>query len=482
MNGILTGLVLSAVPYLLAVMVGVAPAYAGDEVVKKKCIVVAHTGDDADGEPAVVTTGGDGGFHWVSASTTNDEAGPNGAVTHTVRILRRDDDADAKNQGWLGVMISATASGDAGIVTLTNIIPGSPADKAGFQAGDEVVSVDGEAVSGDISRAIHMIKAHEAGDDVTIVVLRDGEEVSLTATLGSRDTSERLAKFEVTVDSDLGGEVEDTIVTRGRMLKRGDDGHWIMTELGDLSELDDLPAHVKMFVPQAGSRIVTWDDNGSSRSIHIEIKGEDSLSISQEDGGDITVTRTDSDGNETVTVYADADELKAGDEAAYRIFNKADANGLGFFVHDGDFGIDDIDFELGDNKFVFSFDDKDFDAAAFEWNENLEKSLSEANASAAEALKNAQALIAELEDGEGWPALDRLHQLQPLIGSGAGSQAFRFHRSKPRHSFEVRADGTIEVKIRKGDTEVVQLFTDADDLADRKPKLYEKYRDVMDAE
>ena len=51
--------------------------------------------------------------------------------------------------------------------------------------------------------------------------------------------------------------------------------------------------------------------------------------------------------------------------------------------------------------------------------------------------------------------------------------------AKPKHTFESRADGTIEVRVRKGDSELVQLYADERDLQRRAPDLYEKYDDLM---
>lgn len=50
---------------------------------------------------------------------------------------------------------------------------------------------------------------------------------------------------------------------------------------------------------------------------------------------------------------------------------------------------------------------------------------------------------------------------------------------KPKHTFEARPDGTIEGKIRKGDSELVQLYKNADNLARRNPELSAKYHDLM---
>lgn len=65
----------------------------------------------------------------------------------------------------------------------------------------------------------------------------------------------------------------------------------------------------------------------------------------------------------------------------------------------------------------------------------------------------------------------------PHTGDG---HAFFGRQPKPKHSFEVNEDGQIEVRIRKGDSELVRLYEDADDLADRNPKLFEKYQELME--
>ncbi len=51
-----------------------------------------------------------------------------------------------------------------------------------------------------------------------------------------------------------------------------------------------------------------------------------------------------------------------------------------------------------------------------------------------------------------------------------------------RQSFEVRPDGTIESKVRRGDTEVTELFTNESDLQQRDPQLYQKFIETRNAE
>jgi S1-C subfamily serine protease len=68
---------------------------------------------------------------------------------------------------------------------VSNVVPGSAADKGGLQAGDVIVAVDGD----DIVEATDVrdkILGHEPGDTVEIDVVRKGEEKTLEVTLGRR--------------------------------------------------------------------------------------------------------------------------------------------------------------------------------------------------------------------------------------------------------------------------------------------------------
>jgi membrane-associated protease RseP (regulator of RpoE activity) len=68
--------------------------------------------------------------------------------------------------------------------TVGSIQDGSAAAAAGLQLGDEVVSIDGEPLT--TFDDVGPLVAPNPGDEVELVVLRDGAEIELTATLGHR--------------------------------------------------------------------------------------------------------------------------------------------------------------------------------------------------------------------------------------------------------------------------------------------------------
>ncbi len=84
---------------------------------------------------------------------------------------------------YLGTIPDMTPS-DVG-VRLTGVREGSPAQRAGLRGGDVIVGFGGQEIS-DLYAYTYALREHEPGDEVEIVVLRDGAKVILTAVLGSR--------------------------------------------------------------------------------------------------------------------------------------------------------------------------------------------------------------------------------------------------------------------------------------------------------
>lgn len=71
-------------------------------------------------------------------------------------------------------------------VSLDGVTEGSPAEKAGLKGGDTIIRFGGKNVK-DIEDFMIGLNAHKPGDEVEVVVRRDGKDVPLKATLGSSD-------------------------------------------------------------------------------------------------------------------------------------------------------------------------------------------------------------------------------------------------------------------------------------------------------
>jgi len=84
----------------------------------------------------------------------------------------------------LGVSSDDPTSGRGGAL-IQDVAPGTPAADAGLQVGDLVVELDGQVVTGR-DDLIGRIRDHQPGDQVTLKVVRDGKEQTVTATLADR--------------------------------------------------------------------------------------------------------------------------------------------------------------------------------------------------------------------------------------------------------------------------------------------------------
>jgi len=92
---------------------------------------------------------------------------------------------------WLGVTggdITREAASEFGIeqgALMIEIVPDSPADRAGIEPNDVVVEFAGEQI-GSMDDLVVAIRQHKVGEQVALVVVRDGERMTLRATLGDK--------------------------------------------------------------------------------------------------------------------------------------------------------------------------------------------------------------------------------------------------------------------------------------------------------
>ncbi len=89
--------------------------------------------------------------------------------------------------GFLGVE-GADATGNRAGAAITSVQAGSPAALAGLTADDVVIAADGNQVSSMIDLAAE-VRTRQPGDEVELKVVRDGEERTVTVTLGTATTN-----------------------------------------------------------------------------------------------------------------------------------------------------------------------------------------------------------------------------------------------------------------------------------------------------
>jgi serine protease Do len=99
-------------------------------------------------------------------------------------------------RGWLGVRIQDVTPDmaeamelDSAVGAMVTDVPEGPAEDAGIEAGDIILRFDGVDVA-DVRDLVNQVGAAEVGKTVDVVVLRNGEEMTIAVTLGRRETAE----------------------------------------------------------------------------------------------------------------------------------------------------------------------------------------------------------------------------------------------------------------------------------------------------
>jgi predicted metalloprotease with PDZ domain len=89
--------------------------------------------------------------------------------------------AAKKGSVWTGIDLDKSA---AGVVTVKNVVASSPAVVAGFEVGDEVVTLNGASITD--MEAVKKAKGEwKAGQVVTYTIKRKGADKTLTVTLAT---------------------------------------------------------------------------------------------------------------------------------------------------------------------------------------------------------------------------------------------------------------------------------------------------------
>ena len=70
-------------------------------------------------------------------------------------------------------------------VYIVQVVQGGAGDKAGLQKGDRILSFDGEEVSTS-AEVKAILREHKIGDQVEMVIERDGQTKTVTITLGQQ--------------------------------------------------------------------------------------------------------------------------------------------------------------------------------------------------------------------------------------------------------------------------------------------------------
>ncbi|HEU5180287.1 MAG TPA: PDZ domain-containing protein [Candidatus Polarisedimenticolia bacterium] len=131
------------------------------------CVAVLATG-------AVLAGGAE--CHGKSAEAANAKGECNMSAEECAAHMQK----EMATRGWLGI---EKEKGADGTMTISKIYPGSPAEQAGFQVGDKLVSMNGVELASASEKAWKNMKNAKIGDTATYVVNRGSENLTIKATL-----------------------------------------------------------------------------------------------------------------------------------------------------------------------------------------------------------------------------------------------------------------------------------------------------------
>ena len=143
-------------------------------------------------------------------------------------------------RGWLGVQIQDVDEGMAKALNLedrngaiiSQVIQDSPAEDAGVEEQDVIVSVDGEIVDNS-SKLKNLISSDRPNDKTRLTVIRDGKEKKLVVTLGVRPGEEELKETY-----QYGGQQFDLLGLRVESFKEESESIFSFAELTGVRVID----------------------------------------------------------------------------------------------------------------------------------------------------------------------------------------------------------------------------------------------------
>jgi S1-C subfamily serine protease len=107
-----------------------------------------------------------------------------GEALPVIEALRAQAGGEPRREGYLGVELGERRDGGQGAV-IQVVVDDTPAGEAGIEAGDLVVAVDDAPIDG-ATGLIAAIRDLAPGDSTTLTIVRDGERIDFTVTLGER--------------------------------------------------------------------------------------------------------------------------------------------------------------------------------------------------------------------------------------------------------------------------------------------------------
>ncbi len=247
----------------------------------------------------------------------------------------------AKPPGWLGLRLvpvpqavvahlqrdqgKANAIYGRGVM-VTNLIVGSPADRAGFQRYDVIVAIDGRPVTDELSGFVEKLAEYKAGQKLQLIAFQQGRLRTIPVTLATPPQRDANVQYKY---APTAGRVEtDRVKVEGEIYQRTSDRRWVgepITEANRAEVIARMP-------PDVRERIRRWASDQPAVASRVRV---------HQDGQVIEITR-DLSGKYIVRRYHDSD--RTGLNAITRTYNDIEHfmtdDPLGHRIYDSELATD----------------------------------------------------------------------------------------------------------------------------------------------
>lgn len=402
-------------------------------------------------------------------------------VVRDVRLLDEDDvvlhKAEELPKTWIGVRVTTVPEPLAAHLKrsglmIANVAEDSPADHAGLERYDVVVSLDGREIN-EMDDLLAAVKDVGTARKVAMVVIRGGAEIELQIRPVKRqDAGEVTFKYDEPEELPgdqleryfghrfkVGPDGRAVVIPFGRLDRLPDDIEELLDDLpdididlrgqlGDLYKQGDLPRSFKFDLDDFGD--IRWrtfddDDPDARTEIHIRIQeGDETIKIEKSEDGTITIERQSADGNRSSRTYESSEKLREEDPEAFKLYSRH------ILDH-------------GHGAFFIAPDMKNLGVQQKEFQIELREQLDKVRDQVRKAVEDAEKASRRVE-----------------IRKYGVQEDDDFSHSK---TVEIRIgdDGRITLEISENGEKRKYEFESREDFRQAEPELYERYMQHLDA-
>ncbi|MEP2784220.1 MAG: Do family serine endopeptidase [Pseudoruegeria sp.] len=214
------------------------------------------------------------------------------------RVIDQLQEFGETRRGWLGVRIQDVTEELAEALDLAKPVgalitdvPEGPAEEAGLLSGDVILSFDGSQVD-DTRELVREVGNTAVGKAVDVVVVREGEEVTLSVTLGRRETAEGAVPASAPATEPVEENVlgltllEMTDELREQLELSSGIGGLVVTDVDEDAEAFEKGLRAGDVITEAGQQKVASVDDLNSQIADAEDAGRKSLLLLVRRAGD----------------------------------------------------------------------------------------------------------------------------------------------------------------------------------------------------